>query len=100
MALTERMRMIISRGRAYRTVFGGEPLMDHRKAAAIVMADLARFCRARSSTAIVSPVSRTTDVPATFMGEGRREVFNRIFYYSNLSEAEVAQLQEQGNETS
>ena len=47
-------------------------------AAAPVLADLKRFCRAETSTLVVSPVSKAVDPLAMGMAEGRREVWNRI----------------------
>ncbi len=48
-------------------------------AAKIVFADLAKFSGVAESIIVVSPVSRQTDVPATFQREGRREVFTRLW---------------------
>lgn len=60
----------------------GKPGPDH----AVVIADLAKFCRAHSSTAIVSPMSKTIDPIAMAMAEGRREVWNRIQGHLYLSD--------------
>ena len=74
---------------AYREVF-----LDQRgeatKATAIVMADLTRFCRARSSTVTVS--HGRIDALAMALAEGRREVFNRIQAYINLDDRVLAQI--------
>lgn len=44
----------------------------------VVFDDLAIFCRFLESSVVVSPQAATTDVPATFLAEGRREVFLRL----------------------
>lgn len=44
----------------------------------VVFDDLAVFCRFLSSTVQVSPATTQTDVPATFLAEGRREVFLKM----------------------
>lgn len=64
----------------------------------LVLDDLARFCRVHQSTVVVSPVSRVIDTHATMVAEGRREVFNRLHYYLNLTEDQLLQIKERGNE--
>jgi hypothetical protein len=60
----------------------------------IVLSDLSRFCRARSSTAAVSPVSRQIDPLAMAMAEGRREVWLRIQQYLNMDERVILKLRD------
>jgi hypothetical protein len=54
-----------------------------------VFADLAKFCRAQQSTAIVSPISRTVDIHASMLAVGRLEVYNRILAHLHISDAEI-----------
>ena len=63
--------------------------------AEIVLADLKRFCRAETSTAVVSPVSKAIDPLAMAMAEGRREVWNRIQSYLHMADREITQLKEE-----
>lgn len=84
---------IINRKRAYRRTFlnqDGKPLPD----AEAVLADLRRFCRVTSSTAVVSPISKSIDPIAMAMAEGRREVWNRIVAHLYLEDKTVLSLQE------
>ena len=71
-----------------------EFVLDQRgeatKATAIVMADLIRFCRARTSTVTVS--HGRIDPIAMGVAEGRREVFNRIQSYINLDDRVLSQI--------
>jgi 2-succinyl-5-enolpyruvyl-6-hydroxy-3-cyclohexene-1-carboxylate synthase len=60
----------------------------------VVLADLAKFCRANSSTAIVSPVSRSVDPIAMAMAEGRREVWLRLMAHLHIDERVVFNLNE------
>lgn len=62
----------------------------------IVMSDLAKFCRAFTSTATV--VDGTIDPIAMALAEGRREVFNRIQQYLHLDDEVLFKLKEQTNE--
>jgi len=62
--------------------------------AEIVLADLKRFCRAETSTAVVSPVSKAIDPLAMAMAEGRREVWNRIQSHLHMADREITQLKE------
>jgi hypothetical protein len=88
---------IFRRRNAYRMLFldgDGHP----NPVAETVLADLKRFCKAQTSTVYVSPVSRTIDPIAMAMAEGRREVWNRIQSYLQISDKEIAQLQEPSDE--
>lgn len=89
--LEKNIRRILGRRQAYRRLF-----MDGDKIkpdAEIVMADLMKFCRYHQSVTVVSPVSRTTDVPATFQAEGRREVIARIIDHINADDADLYKLE-------
>ncbi len=82
---------IIHKRRAYRRVFmDGEKLS---RDAEIVLADLMKFCRYHQSITVVSPVSRTTDVPASFQAEGRREVMARILDHIHADDADLIKLE-------
>lgn len=79
---------------AYRRLFlteGGELNED----AKVIMKDLRKFCRATTSTAMVSPVSGQIDPMAMAMAEGRREVFNRLNEYLHLNERVIHNLREE-----
>lgn len=91
--LTKAVRRIINRKQSYRRVF-----MDASGLvgpdAEIVLADLRRFCRATSSTVMVSPVSKSIDPIAMAMAEGRREVWMRIMGYLHIDEKQIFNLEE------
>lgn len=74
--------MALIRGRAYRATFNN---VEGRK----VLADLRRFCRASVPTADVN------NVQTTYLLEGRREVWCRIFAHLNLTEEDVINLIEE-----
>ena len=97
-SLQARITRTLRLSKAYRVALAGEGGMDRQHALHVVLLDLAKFCRARQSTVVVSPISRTVDTHATMLAEGRREVFNRITQYLNLSEDQIMQLQERANE--
>lgn len=89
MNVTQWFKQRLARKRtAYRRCFFDDDnrLTLHGQA---VMADLAKFCRAQQSTAVVSPVSRAVDIHASMLAEGRREVFNRIIGHLHISDAEI-----------
>jgi len=88
---------MIGRRKAYRTAFLDDQgnLTRHGR---VVMEDLARFCRARQSSVTVSPISRTVDTHATMVAEGRREVFNRLQYYLNLTDDQLMQIKERADD--
>ena len=94
--LTAAVQRILNRKHAYRSVFmdasgGVSPNAE------IVLADLRRFCRATSSTVMVSPVSKQIDPIAMAMAEGRREVFMRIVGYLHIDEKQIFNLEEPNN---
>lgn len=74
--------MLRFRQPAYRKTFDNP---EGRK----VLADLRRFCRATTPTANVD------NVYATYLLEGRREVFLRILAHLNLTEEDVIRLVEE-----
>ncbi len=78
---------------AYRRMFLGENGQLNSDGQ-IVLADLKKFCRATSSTVVVSPVSRTVDPIATAMAEGRREVYLRIAAHLHLEDRVIINLEE------
>lgn len=61
-----------------------------------VLADLARFCRARKTTAVVSSAAdgsnATVDPLATMLAEGRREVYIRIAKMLRMDEGQIDKL--------
>jgi hypothetical protein len=90
MKLLERLR---KRRFAYRRLFLGENGLNSD--GKIVLADLSKFCRATSSTAVVSPISRSVDPIASAMAEGRREVWLRLMAHLHIDERVVFNLNEE-----
>lgn len=89
--MLEKIRDVVLRKRqAYRAIF--MPTGEMSRPANIVLTDLRRFCRASVSTVVVSPTSGTVDPYASFVAEGRREVWNRIAQNLNLSDADLHRL--------
>lgn len=84
---------ILNRKRSYRTLFLDQ---DGNVApnAMLVLADLKKFCRASSSTIVVSPVSKTIDPLAMAMAEGRREVWNRIMAHLYIDDKVITQIKD------
>lgn len=92
-AVEKTVRRILFRRQAYRRLFmDGDKLS---KDAEIVIADLLKFCRYHQSITVVSPVSRITDVPASFQAEGRREVLARIQDHLHVDDADLIKLEKQ-----
>jgi len=81
---------ILKRKYAYRRLFLGDNGLNGD--GQVVLADLAKFCKANSSTAVVSPVSRQVDPIASALAEGRREVWLRIMAHLYLEERVVFNL--------
>lgn len=81
---------ILKRKYAYRRLFLGENGLNGD--GQIVLADLAKFCKATSSTAVVSPISRQVDPVASALAEGRREVWLRIMAHLHIDEKVVFNL--------
>jgi hypothetical protein len=84
---------------AYRRMFLGEngDLTADGKA---VLADLSKFCKATSSTAVVSPISQKVDPVASALAEGRREVWLRIMAHLHIDDRVIFNLtnEEEPNE--
>jgi hypothetical protein len=94
--LTKTVQRMLNRKASYRRTF-----MDANgnigRDAEIVLADLRRFCRATSTTVMVSPISKTIDPIAMAMAEGRREVWLRLMAHLYIDEKQVFNLQEPDN---
>ena len=91
--LTKNASNFLRRKGAYRRVFlHGDGGMSRDQE--LVLADLRRFCKANSSTIMVSPVSRTVDPIAMAMAEGRREVWLRIAGMLHIDEKTMFNLQD------
>jgi hypothetical protein len=91
--LTKSVQRILNRKSAYRRTFmdaSGNISRD----AEIVLADLRKFCRATSSTVMVSPISKSIDPIAMGMAEGRREVWLRLMAHLHIDEKQVFNLEE------
>lgn len=80
---------LLRRRMSYRALFFGEGLGrgELSPAGRIVIADLARFCRAYTSTTVVSEKSGVVDPIASAVAEGRREVFLRLLKELSLDPA-------------
>lgn len=87
-------RWINRRRRAYQVVFLTGPEDKPATEAAIVLKDLARFCRAHKSTAIYSAISGTIDPNASARADGRREVWLRIVEHLHLDDRFLTNLRE------
>lgn len=89
--------LIFKRRLAYRATFDVT-----RPANEYVLADLQKFCRAKGTPAVVSPVSGMVDPIATGVAIGRFEVWQRITQHLNLPDDvlfKLVELQvEQGTE--
>lgn len=77
---------------AYRRLFLGEDGLNAD--GQIVLADLAKFCKATSSTAVVSPISQRVDPIASALAEGRREVWLRIVGHLHIEDKVIMNLNE------
>lgn len=87
------IKRLFTRTTAYQRTFlgdDGKPDTD----AAIVLADLKRFCYVERTTAKISPMTQTMDPLAMAFAEGRREVYMRIVGFLNLDEAAIRNLTE------
>jgi hypothetical protein len=91
--LTKSVQRILNRKSAYRRTFmdaSGNISRD----AEIVLADLRKFCRATSSSVMVSPITKSIDPIAMGMAEGRREVWLRLMAHLHIDEKQVFNLEE------
>jgi hypothetical protein len=91
-------KTVLRRRQAYRSLFRPDDL-NLTRAAMDVLADLRQFCRATSTPAIVSPVSRTIDPIATGIAIGRLEVWHRITQHIHVSDADLYNLLEKEAES-
>lgn len=91
--MTAAVRRILNRKAAYRRTFLDADGNINRNAE-IVLADLRKFCRATSTTVMVSPISKSIDPVAMAMAEGRREVWLRIMAHLHIDEKQVFNLEE------
>ena len=91
--LTRSMMRIVTRKRSYQRTFLNQDGITHPDAEA-VLADLKRFCRVTTSTAAISPVTKSIDPIAMAMAEGRREVWNRIMAHLYIDDRIVLNLKE------
>ena len=82
---------------AYRRMFLGENGQLSADGQA-VLADLAKFCKANQSIAVVSPISRTVDPIASALAEGRREVWLRIMAHLHIEDRVIFNLNEYQND--
>lgn len=64
------------------------------EAGEIVIKDLTKFCNAHTSLAYANRITGSIDPIAMAIAEGRREVFNRIQYYLNLTDDEIFRIKE------
>lgn len=63
-----------------------------------MLADLAKFCRANASTAVVNPITRSVDPIASAKADGRREVWLRILAHLHIDDREIFNLTENQDE--
>lgn len=85
-------KWIFRRRGAYRALF--QPGGNLTPAAEIVLADLRKFCRATTSTTVVSPVTGNVDPIASAQAEGRREVYLRIIQNLLVSDQDLYRVAE------
>jgi hypothetical protein len=62
-----------------------------------IIKDLKKFCRAQSSTAVVSPIRGAVDPIAMAMAEGRREVYLRIMAHLHIEDRVIFNLNEEND---
>ncbi len=83
------LRRALRRNNAYHQTFRANGEIHPQ--AQIVLADLARFCRADRST-MVSIMGRGVDPIASAVAEGRRQVWLRIQSQLNLTPADITRM--------
>lgn len=91
--MREVVERILGRRRAYRRLFLNDD-GSLKPDAEAVLKDLAKFCRLHRSSIVISPISRQTDVPASFQAEGRQEVIHRILAHLHVDDADLFRLTE------
>lgn len=90
-AILDKIRLVVLRRRnAYKSLF--MPNGSMTTASEHVLGDLRKFCRATSTPAVVSFVTRQVDPIATGIAIGRLEVWHRIAQNLNLSDADIYRL--------
>lgn len=85
--------LLFRRHVAYRQCFLGDD-GQLTAAAKIVLADIAKFANIANTPTVVSPISQTTDVPATMQRVGRSEVFFRVWRYLRLPINQLFEIEE------
>lgn len=95
--MTPWQNRLFKRHVAYRQCFLGDD-GQLTPAAKVVLADLARFANVTDTPTVVSPVGRTTDVPATMQRVGRGEVFFRVWRYLRLPIHQLFEVKEFSDE--
>ena len=86
--LRKQAEKILRRRSHYRAAFA-------TPAGRAVLEDLERFCRAASSSVIVSPITGSIDTHAMAVNEGRREVYLRIRAHLANEDAQPAETNEE-----
>jgi len=87
------IRKVLNRRNAYRAIFRPGGMLT--PAGEIVLADLAKFCRATVSTTAVSRVTGCVDPIASAQAEGRREVWLRLTQHLQLNDADIYRMMQQ-----
>ena len=84
------------KARAYKSLFLGEGGKPNENAK-IVLEDLMKFCHVNETCLMISSQG-TVDPLATVHAEGRREVFLRLNEFLNITQQQLAAIQEQYND--
>jgi hypothetical protein len=87
--IADLVRRIRSKRNAYRRLFTTE-----NPDAALVLADLRRFCRVDQPLLVVSPVTRQADPVATAAAVGKFEVWQRIEQFLTINDADLKAIRE------
>ena len=80
-----RIQQFIRRRSAYRDIFNADDPVSR-----IVLADLKRFCKHNKSTFNTDPLMQS-------YLNGRRDVLERIFSFTNLTEDQINRMTEDSN---
>lgn len=86
-------RVLARRRSAYKALFAPGPACD------IVLADLAKFCRATSTPAVVSMTTGQIDPMASFIAIGRQEVWMRLVQHLHITDADLYRIVNQQGES-
>lgn len=89
MPISDVLARILRKRQSYRRVFNPEDRDVQR-----VLADIRKFCGAERPVYRVSPVTRTVDANATLVAAGKLEVWQRIERFLQMSDADIANLQD------